>query len=67
MDIQDYLTKLKEDGPDYEKSVIRTNIVDKLVQYAGYEKYVYSIQIIDHTGYEYLAGERVVETAAKKE
>ena len=66
INIQNYLVELNETPLDYQKLIIRNNIMDKLVQYAGYEKYVYSIQLIDADGQEYIAGQNVVATDKKK-
>lgn len=65
--IQDYLSNLTENTSDYEKQAMRTGIVDRLVQYAGYEKYVYSIQIIDGWGNKFEAGELVTASKEKKQ
>jgi two-component system sensor histidine kinase YesM len=67
INIQTDLMELNETAPDYQKLIIRSNITDKLVQYAGYEKYVYSIQIMDPNGYEYAAGQRVVASDKKEQ
>jgi two-component system sensor histidine kinase YesM len=67
INIQTYLTELNETALDYQKLIIRNNITDKLVQYAGYEKYVYSIQITDADGHEYAAGQRVVASDKKEQ
>lgn len=48
--IQSLLLSLREDTPEYERYRIRSYIVDKLVQYAGYEKYIESIEVVDLQG-----------------
>ncbi|QGQ99928.1 sensor histidine kinase [Paenibacillus psychroresistens] len=65
INIQTDLEELNETALDYQKLIIRNAITDKLVQYAGYEKYVYSIEITDADGNEFAAGQRVVATNEK--
>jgi two-component system sensor histidine kinase YesM len=54
--IQSYLLGLKEDTPEYEQYRLRSYIIDKLVQYAGYEKYIDSIEVVDLLGVSSRAG-----------
>jgi two-component system sensor histidine kinase YesM len=57
--IQGWLTAINEQAPGYERLKLRAYIVDRLVQYAGDEKYISSIQITDLTANDYTAGQNV--------
>ncbi|TBL79976.1 sensor histidine kinase [Paenibacillus thalictri] len=54
--IQSWLPIVNEESSSYEKLKARTDLESRLVQYAGSEKYVYSIKITDLRGNQYLAG-----------
>ncbi|MCZ8514714.1 sensor histidine kinase [Paenibacillus filicis] len=57
LQIQNLLASITDTTPEFEKYKIRAGIADKLVQYAGYEKYIYSIEIMDPAGGQAMAGE----------
>jgi two-component system sensor histidine kinase YesM len=55
--IQNLLLSLTENTPEFEKYGIRSLITDKLIQYAGNEKYIYSIVVTDMLDGEAVAGQ----------
>ncbi|UQZ82180.1 Sensor histidine kinase YehU [Paenibacillus konkukensis] len=65
--IQSLLLSIDGNTPEFEKLRIRSYISDKLVQYTGYEKYVYSVEVTDKLGEQALAGQSQVVSGAKRE
>jgi two-component system sensor histidine kinase YesM len=65
--IQDSLSALTEETTDYNKNVLKQLIGDMLVKYAGYEKYIYSIEIMDTLGGITVAGQGIPYTTKKKQ
>ncbi len=55
-EIQGFLQAMKPDTPSYELLRLRANMNDRLVQYAGYEKNIYSVEIVDLSGHVTRAG-----------
>lgn len=55
--LQNDLTLLGETVSDYTKHMIRLDITDRLIQYTGYEKHIFSVQIIDLLDNDYLVGQ----------
>ncbi|WP_251549018.1 sensor histidine kinase [Neobacillus muris] len=51
--IQQYLASVSEDGSDYDKFLLRNEMVDKLWNYVNREKYIHSIKLLDVNGGEY--------------
>ncbi|NOU96142.1 HAMP domain-containing protein [Paenibacillus sp. LMG 31456] len=45
--VQSLLPQINQDTTEFEKYRIRSFITDRLVQYAGYEKYINSIEVTD--------------------
>jgi two-component system sensor histidine kinase YesM len=56
--IQSYLTKLKSNSSAYEKLVLHKKITDRIIAFAGSEKYVYSMMVIDKERNVMVAGNR---------
>ncbi|UUZ89340.1 hypothetical protein LJK87_24580 [Paenibacillus sp. P25] len=67
LQIQNRLTAIDETTPEFEKYRLRADISDKLVQYSGYEKYIYSIEIRDLQGGQSLAGQSLNPSPSKME
>ncbi|GAA4846564.1 two-component system sensor histidine kinase YesM [Paenibacillus vulneris] len=65
--IQSLLLSITPDTPEFEKLRLRSYISDKLVQYAGYEKYIYSIEVTDLLGEQALAGQSSTVSKEKKQ
>ncbi|MFH5182161.1 cache domain-containing protein [Paenibacillus sp. TAB 01] len=65
--IQSLLMSLKPETPEYEQYRIRSYIVDKLVQYAGYEKYIESIEVVDLLGVSTRAGVNKATTPEREQ
>jgi two-component system sensor histidine kinase YesM len=63
--IQSRLIQLKQNPSQYDQLQIRTDIVDRLIQYAGNEPYLYSIQIIGYWGQEFTAGQNLSRSAKR--
>ncbi|MDF2668430.1 MAG: integral rane sensor signal transduction histidine kinase [Paenibacillus sp.] len=61
-EIQAGLLKLKEQATDYEQLRIRTDVVDRLIQYIGNERFIYSAEVIDMWGGQYVGGLGVSRT-----
>lgn len=56
--LQQYLLQLKKVETGYEKNGLRKKITNRLVAYAGSEKYVYSMLFIDNDNNVMAAGNR---------
>ncbi|SFK67321.1 two-component system, sensor histidine kinase YesM [Paenibacillus sp. 1_12] len=65
--VQELLVSLNEYTPEFEKYKIRSYITDRLIQYAGNEKYIYSIEIMDVLSGEAVAGQSSRSSSAKKQ
>ncbi|WP_248925124.1 cache domain-containing sensor histidine kinase [Paenibacillus hamazuiensis] len=64
--IQDNLSVVSGSASEYEKHIARADLVDKLIQYSGYEKYISSLQIIDLSDIDYWAGQTETVSYAKR-
>lgn len=58
--IQAKLTAIKDAGNDYDRFVAADQIRERLVLLGGLDKYVRSVQVIDHFGGEYFVGRAAV-------
>lgn len=56
--IQDYLRMLQDNPEPYERSVIHNKIINRLIAFAGAEKYVYSMMLMDTNNGVMTAGNR---------
>ncbi|WP_429373975.1 sensor histidine kinase [Paenibacillus sp. DS2015] len=56
--IQKYLTQLKNESSGYEKLVLKKKITNRIIAFAGSEKYVYSMMVIDNDKNVMVAGNR---------
>lgn len=56
--IQEYLRKLQNNPEPYERQVIHNKIINRLVAFAGAEKYVYSMMLMDTNNGVMTAGNR---------
>ncbi|WP_237087895.1 sensor histidine kinase [Paenibacillus crassostreae] len=56
--IQSYLSQLQDDSSAYEKLVLHKKITDRIIAFAGSEKYVYSMMVIDQERNVMVAGNR---------
>ncbi|WP_458120198.1 sensor histidine kinase [Paenibacillus sp. Z6-24] len=56
--LQRYLSQLQQESSIYEKNVIRKKITNRLIAFAGSEKFVYSMMAIDREGEVMSAGNR---------
>ncbi|WP_334072822.1 MULTISPECIES: sensor histidine kinase [Paenibacillus] len=56
--LQSYLLELEKAGTVYAKTALRKKITNRLVAYAGSEKYVYSMLLIDNENTVMAAGNR---------
>ncbi|MFB5269616.1 sensor histidine kinase [Paenibacillus enshidis] len=56
--LQEYLRKLKYETSPYDKLVLRRKITNRLIAFAGSEKYVYSMMLLDNQRYVMSAGNR---------
>lgn len=56
--IQECLRKLQNDPQPYERLVLHNKIINRLVAFAGAEKYVYSMMLMDASGGVMTAGNR---------
>jgi two-component system sensor histidine kinase YesM len=65
--VQELLLSLNEFTPEFEKYKIRSYVTDRLVQYAGNEKYIYSIEVTDVLSGEAVAGQASRSSTAKKQ
>ncbi|NHN29998.1 sensor histidine kinase [Paenibacillus sp. S3N08] len=66
LQIQNLLLSLNEYTNEFEKYRIRSYITDRLVQYGGNEKYIYSLEVLDLLSGEALAGQSSKASSAKK-
>jgi len=65
--IQAYLFNVKYEGAThYEQYVTSQELRERMVELAGFEKYVSSIQIYDVNGFEYGGGNRPIETPPER-
>jgi two-component system sensor histidine kinase YesM len=67
LQIQDLLLSINEYTPEFEKYRIRSYITDRLVKYAGNEKYIYSMEVTDLLSGEALAGQSSRTSSMKKQ
>lgn len=65
--VQELLLSLNEFTPEFEKYKIRSYVTDRLVQYAGNEKYIYSMEVTDVLSGEAVAGQASRSSTAKKQ
>lgn len=65
--LQTALTQMGETLSDYNKNMIRTDIIDRLIQFAGYEKNVSSMRIIDAQQNDYVVGQSEPLSAGKRQ
>ncbi|MDF2960073.1 MAG: integral rane sensor signal transduction histidine kinase, partial [Paenibacillus sp.] len=65
--IQSLLPQINEQTPEFEKYRVRSFISDRLVQYAGYEKYIYSIEVTDLLDGQSQAGQSVKLSPSKRQ
>ncbi|MFE5322999.1 histidine kinase [Paenibacillus sp. NPDC056579] len=65
--IQSLLRAINEDTPEFEKYRLRRFVSDRLVQFAGYEKYIYSMEVTDRLGEQAMAGQSSQATVAKNQ
>lgn len=56
--IQECLRQLQNDPQPYERQVLHNKIINRLVAFAGAEKYVYSMMLMDTSGGVMTAGNR---------
>lgn len=56
--LQQYLRQLEQDTSVYNKTVLRKKITNRLIAFAGSEKYVYSMMLIDNQNNVMAAGNR---------
>lgn len=56
--IQECLRQLQDDPQPYERQVLHNKIINRLVAFAGAEKYVYSMMLLDTNGGAMTAGNR---------
>lgn len=56
--IQGFLRQLQDDPQPYERTVLHNKIINRLVAFAGAEKYVYSMMLMDTNGGVMTAGNR---------
>lgn len=54
--LQSLLLKIKNAESEYDQHILRRNVIDRLLTYAGSEPTIYSIQLIDSHGKENGAG-----------
>lgn len=54
--LQSLLLKIKNAESEYDQHILRRNVIDRLLTYAGSEPTIYSIQLIDSQGKENGAG-----------
>lgn len=54
--IQQYLSSISEDVSEYDKYLLRTQMIDKLLSYVNKEKYIQSVNLVDSNGNEYKVG-----------
>lgn len=66
-EIQGYLKAITPETPSYELLRLRSYTNDRLIQYTGYEKNLYAVEVIDSLGQETRAGvSRPVSTETKQ-
>jgi two-component system sensor histidine kinase YesM len=65
--IQSDLVKLGAFTSDYDKNLISVDLMDRLIKYAGNEKYIVSMRIITGAGREFLVGQQEPLTLEKLE
>ncbi|PZE19529.1 sensor histidine kinase [Paenibacillus xerothermodurans] len=65
--IQNLLLSIHDETPEFEKYRLRALIADKLIRYAGYEKYIFSIEVVDRLGQQATAGQTSSAAAAKQQ
>lgn len=63
VEIQNSLDLMRKRPLEYERFRIRTAIIDRLLDYAGSQKYIRSIHLFDVNGEEYTAGNRRIAIA----
>ncbi|MDP4098303.1 sensor histidine kinase [Paenibacillus sp. P96] len=56
--LQEYLRRLESETSPYAKLVLRKKITNRLIAFAGSEKYVYSMMLIDNQHHVMAAGNR---------
>jgi len=66
LQLQSLLLLLEEPMPEIERYQIHSRITDRLVSYAGNEKYIYSIQLTDVMDRDYIAGHSSNASADKR-
>lgn len=54
--VQKLLAQIADTGSDYDRLLLRRDLVDRLLNYTGTEPYLYSIQLYDSLGHENAAG-----------
>ncbi|MCR8634171.1 sensor histidine kinase [Paenibacillus radicis (ex Xue et al. 2023)] len=65
--VQNLLPQINQATPEFEKYRIRSYITDRLVQYAGYEKYINSIEVTDTQDGLSQAGQIINSNSSKRQ
>jgi two-component system sensor histidine kinase YesM len=63
--LQSDLIGLGESKSDYDRVLVSVDIMDRLIKFAGNEKYIASIRIINNRGKEFLAGQQMTLPSEK--